>query len=257
MLSEIKALLPAAFEPWEMRIRYLCRPLTRLFFFGRNRYCIVCDSWTRSFLSHGPKSRRNPDIVCPICLSHRRHRLGWRYLNSHTDLLDGKPKKLLHFAPEMAFSVHLKKIPGLDYVSADLASPHAMRKIDITSMDLPDNSFDIVLCSHVLEHVPEDRKAMQEIFRILKPGGWGLIQVPISGETTLEDPTITDPRERERLYYQNDHVRLYGMDLKDRLTQTGFVVEVTYGRELVDPQKCELMGVDAREPLFHVRKPAT
>jgi len=157
----------------------------------------------------------------------------------------------------MAFSVHLKKIPGLDYVSADLASPHAMCKIDITSMDLPDNSFDIVLCSHVLEHVPEDRKAMQEIFRILKPGGWGLIQVPISGETTLEDPTITDPRERERLYWQDDHVRLYGMDLKDRLIQAGFVVEVTFGWELVDPQKCELMGVNAGEPLFHVRKPAT
>jgi SAM-dependent methyltransferase len=157
----------------------------------------------------------------------------------------------------MAFSVHLKKIPGLDYVSADLASPHAMRKIDITSMDLPDNSFDIVLCSHVLEHVPEDRKAMQEIFRILKPGGWGLIQVPISGETTLEDPTITDPRERERLYLQDDHVRLYGMDLKDRLIQTGFVVEVTYGREVVDPHQCELLGVTPSEPLFHVRKPAT
>lgn len=256
-VSRIKALLPAALEPLAIRLWYLCRPILRLIFFGRSRYCCVCDSWSRFFLSHGSPSRRTRDVVCPICLAHRRHRLQWVYLHSCTNLLDGAPKKLLHFAPDIPFLGRFKKIPGLDYISADLASPHAMVKMDITSINRPDASFDIIYCSHVLEHIPNDRKAMSEIFRVLKPGGWALIQVPISETVTLEDPAITDPGERERLFRQSDHLRLYGLDIKDRLAAVGFEVEVVFARQLIEPHNFERMGVDSDEPIFHSRKPAS
>ena len=256
MVSQIKALLPTALEPLAIRMWYLCRPIIRLIFFSRSKYCCVCDSWSRFFLSHGPLSRRRKDVVCPICLSHRRHRLAWIYLNSCTNITDGSPKKLLHFAPETEFSKRFKKIPGIDYLSADLVSPHAMVKMDITDIDWPDSSFDIVYCSHVLEHVPEDRKAMSEMFRVVKPGGWALIQVPVWKDDTIEDPSITDPGERERLFGQSDHVRLYGLDIKNRLAAAGFDVEVVFAHQLIEPQNCERMGINPNEPIFHCRKPA-
>jgi SAM-dependent methyltransferase len=251
-LSQIRKSLPAASEPIAIRMWYLCRPIIRLIFFGRNRYCCVCDSWGRLFLSHGLRK----DIVCPICLAHDRHRLAWIYLNSCTNLTDGSPKKLLHFAPETAFTQRFKKIPEVDYVSADPVSPHAMVKLDITDIHLPDSSFDIIYCSHVLEHVPEDRQAMSEMFRVLKPGGWALIQVPVSKNATLEDPSITDPVERERLFWQSDHVRLYGLDIKDRLAAAGFDVAVVLGHQFIEPQDCTRMGIDPNDPMFHCRKPA-
>src|SRR5262245_6184809 len=221
MVSQIKALLPAALESIAIRLRYRCRPIIRLIFFGRSRYCSVCDSRSRFFLSHGPLSRRRKDIVCPICLSRRRHRLAWIYLNSYTNLTDGSPKKLLHFAPETEFTKRFRKIRGIDYLSADLVSPHAIVKMDITDIDRPDSSFDVIYCSHVLEHVPDDRKAISEMFRVLKPGGWALIQVPMSKKGTIEDPSITDAGERERLFGQSNHVRRYGLDIKDRLAAAG------------------------------------
>jgi SAM-dependent methyltransferase len=200
-------------------------------------------------------------MVCPICLSHARHRFAWIYLNSYTNLKDGSPKRLLHFAPETEFAKQFKEMPSIDYLSADLESPHAIERIDITQINHPDTSFDIVYCSHVLEHVAEDRKAMSEIFRILKPGGWALIQVPISNQSTFEDLSITDPRERARLFGQQDHVRVYGMDIKERLTATGFNVEVVFAQKLIDtktmsPEKFETLGLYPKEPIFHCTKPA-
>jgi SAM-dependent methyltransferase len=130
-----------------------------------------------------------------------------------------------------------------------------MVKLDITDIDLPDSSFDIIYCSHVLEHVADDRKAMSELVRVLKPGGWALIQVPVSKDGTIEDPSITDPDERERLFYQGDHVRLYGLDIADRLAAAGFDVQVVFGHQLIEPHRCERMGINPNEPIFHCRKP--
>lgn len=254
VVSKLKALVPAAAEPTVIKTWYTLRPLVQLLFFGRQRYCCVCDSSSRFFLSQGPASRRRKDIICPVCLSHDRHRLAWLYLSSRTNLTDTTPKKMLHFAPETIFAEKFKRIPGVDYLSADLNSPHAMVKMDITDIQWPDSSFDIIYCSHVLEHVPDDHKAMREIFRTLKPGGWALIQVPISKENTIEDLSITDPAERERLYWQDDHVRLYGLDIKERLARAGFDVEVIFGGQLVESEEMELMRFDPGEPLFYCKK---
>jgi SAM-dependent methyltransferase len=182
--------------------------------------------------------------------------LAWIYLKAYTNLADGAPKRLLHFAPEPALTSSFQQIPGLDYLSADLASPHAMVKADITNMVWPDASFDIIYCSHVLEHVPEDRPAMREMFRVLKPGGWAMLQVPIAKHGTIEDPSITDPAERERLFWWHDYVRLYGLDIKERLAAADFEVEVVFGRHLLALQHCERMGINPDAPIFHCRKAA-
>lgn len=255
MISRIKTLLPSGLEPLALRVWYWCRPALRIVFLGRRRYCSVCESRSRFFLSHGPPSRRVTNVLCPICLSHKRHRFAWIYLNSRTNLGDGTRKKLLHIAPEVEFTRLFKKVPKLDYVSADLGSPHAMVEADITAMHWPDDSFDMVYCSHVLEHVPDDRQAMREMLRVLKPGGVALIQVPVGPQATLEDPTITDPRERERVFWQSDHVRLYGLDIADRLRAAGFEVDVVFARQLLAPDACERMGIDTNEAMFHARKP--
>ena len=130
-----------------------------------------------------------------------------------------------------------------------------MIRMDITAMEAPDASFDAIYCSHVLEHVPEDRKAMREFFRVLKPGGWALIMVPVAAHPTIEDPAVTDPAERERLYWQGDHVRLYGMDIVERLREAGFAVKVAYAGDFLSVGDCERMGLDPGEPIFDARKP--
>lgn len=154
-------------------------------------------------------------------------------------------------------SAALQRVPGIEYLSADLGSPHAMVKMDITATGLADDSFDLIYCSHVLEHVRDDRAAMREMFRVLKRGGRALIMVPIKSGATLEDPALTDPAERERLYLQSDHLRLYGLeDLRERLAAQGFEVQVAFARELVDRAACEQMGLNPDEPIFDARKPA-
>jgi ubiquinone/menaquinone biosynthesis C-methylase UbiE len=118
--------------------------------------------------------------------------------------------------------------PSIDYRSADISSPLAMDKVDIAKFKYEDNSFDVIICCHVLEHVPDDRKAMSELYRVLKPGGWAILQVPISLslEKTYEDPTVATPKERERAFGQCDHFRIYGRDYIDRLESAGFSVDV-------------------------------
>jgi SAM-dependent methyltransferase len=162
----------------------------------------------------------------------------WLYLTQKTNLFDGKQKKMLHVAPEPELSRLIQKAAYIDYLSADLFAPDIMVKVmvkmDITDIQYPDNTFDVIYCSHVLEHVPDDRKAIREFFRVLKDGGWAIVQVPIIADTTFEDLTVINPKERERLFGQFDHVRRYGPDYKDRLTEAGFSVTVDpFVRELI------------------------
>jgi len=143
MVSRIKAWLPSAAEPFAIGVWYFFRPVVRILFFGRARHCPVCRSHCRKFLAHGPPSRRVRDVVCPVCLSHPRHRLAWIFLTTRTNLLDGLAKTVLHFAPEPAFAVVLRRARGIETVSADLDSPHAMVKLDITRIDRPPQPFGI------------------------------------------------------------------------------------------------------------------
>jgi hypothetical protein len=199
--------------------------------FGLARYCPCCKAHLRSFTPFGSLPRA--EAQCPLCGSLERHRLICLYLTRKTDLFDGRPKKMLHVAPEPQLSHLFRKADSTDYLSADLSAPDAMVKMDITDIQYSDNSFDVIYCSHVLEHVSEDRQAMRELYRVLRPGGWAIIQVPILGDLTFEDSTVVSPDERQRLFGQYDHVRQYGLDYKDRLVDAGFFVKADgFVREL-------------------------
>lgn len=154
----------------------------------------------------------------------------------------------MHIAPEPIIETLLKTLPNIDYLSGDLMDSRAMEKMDITDIQHPDDSFDLILCSHVLEHVPDDRKAMSEFKRVLKPGGFAMLLVPITTYQTDEDPTVTDPNERLRRFGQDDHVRRYGLDYVDRLRDTGFNVEVIPPVEQFDYEQLLRMGIPVKAP---------
>jgi SAM-dependent methyltransferase len=184
-----------------------------------------------------------------------RERLLFLYLRDHTDIFS-RPQSVLHVAPERRLSQTLQAQPHLTYLSVDIASPRAMVSMDLTRTDLPDGKFDAILCNHVLEHIGDDRKAMTELFRILKPGGWAIVQVPIELDAgTSEDASITDPAVRTRIYGQFDHVRLYGArDYPDRLASAGFAVEVCdYAAQLGAEARRFALLTD--EKVYVARKP--
>ncbi|WP_286746786.1 class I SAM-dependent methyltransferase [Roseivirga sp. UBA1976] len=196
-----------------------------LFMRGNNVECPICEIKYRKFLPYGRLNPR-PNALCPDSLSLERHRLMWLYLKERTSFFNA-PHKLLHIAPELCFIDRFKSMENLDYTTADLESPLADVKMDVHDIPFEDNTFDVVFCNHVMEHVEDDIKAMSEIYRVLKKGGWAIIQSPqdYSRSTTLEDPNITDPKEREKVYWQADHVRLYGLDYGQRLQKAGFTVK--------------------------------
>lgn len=149
----------------------------------------------------------------------------WLFLQKETEYFS-KPLRVLHIAPELCFIDRMKALPNLDYITGDIESPLATVKMDVHQIPFEDNSFDVVFCNHVLEHVEDDIQACKEINRVLKPQGWGIIQSPVYDlEKTLEDKSITDPAEQERLFGQRDHVRKYGKDYAVRLSQSGLRVE--------------------------------
>jgi SAM-dependent methyltransferase len=194
---------------------------------------------------------------CPYCGSFERERHVYLYLREMTDVFT-RPVRLLHFAPERRLQRVLAIHPSVDYVSADLCSPLADLHIDITDTRLPADSFDVIVCNHVLEHIPDDRKAMRELFRILRPGGWALLQVPIaaSRETTLEDATVSEPADRLRLYGQMDHVRIYGKDYSKRLQEAGFDVRLHSIREKLGDNGVRRFGIIPDEDLYVAGKRA-
>jgi SAM-dependent methyltransferase len=195
-----------------------------------------------------------PQALCPVCGALDRHRLIYLYFIHKTNLFCGDEKTMLHIAPESQLSRVFQDVDYIDYLSADLSSPSAMVKMDITNIDYPDCSFDVIYCSHVLEHVSDDSKAMRELHRVLKADGWAILQVPISGETTFEDPTVTSREMRERLFGQNDHLRQYGRDFADRLGTAGFHVSVDgFVRELSERQIIRL-GLPRDEDIYFCTK---
>ncbi len=187
----------------------------------------------RQFLPYGYGRQRN-NVLSPSTLSLERHRLLWLYLKNETDFFTSA-KKVLHFAPEQAFYKRFRQQKNLDYTTTDLFSPLADVKADICNLPFDDNSYDVILCNHVLEHIPDDTQAMRELYRVLKPGGMGIFQIPqdLAREKTFEDDSITDPKKRAEIFGQYDHVRVYGRDYFAKLRSIGFtVVEESYTQKL-------------------------
>lgn len=224
-------------RPVLIRISYLVRPFLKIYLKGTRYKDPIDGSSFRRFLPYGYGDQRE-NVLSPSTLSLERHRLLWLYLKNETELFK-RDLKLLHFAPEQAFYKRFRKFPNLEYTTTDLNSPLADVKADICDLPFENDSFDFILCNHVLEHIPDDTKAMQELYRVLKPGGTAILQIPqdLKREKTFQDDSITDPRERARIFGQYDHVRVYGRDYFDKLRQIGFKVEeADYTSQLSDSE---------------------
>ena len=218
-------------------ISYYLVPILKIVYSG-NKYIDPIDGRGYSkFLSYGyGKLRKN--ALSPGTLSLERHRLLWLYLNNSTNLLNSK-LKVLHIAPEQIFYRKFKKNIYWDYTTFDLKSPMADIIGDITKLNFKNNTFDLIICNHVLEHIIDDRTAMNEIYRVLKKDGIGILQVPIDKglEKTYEDNTLVSKKQRAEHFGQYDHVRVYGRDYKNRLEDSGFTVNlIDYTNEIKDDE---------------------
>ena len=222
-------------RPWLIIVSYWARPIITFYLKG-NLFTDPIDGKSfRKMLPYGYGKQRE-NALSPSTLSLERHRLMWLFLRDETDFFTSTKKlKTLHIAPEQCFLSIFKKQQNLEYVTSDLESPIADVKADICNLPFEDNSFDVIFCNHVLEHIPDDKKAMQELFRVLKKGGFGIFQVPqdLNMDITFEDNSITDKKERARIFGQYDHVRVYGKDYFDRLREIGFKVnEIDYTKKI-------------------------
>jgi len=221
----MKGILNLFPRPWLITFSIWFRPIIKWYFKG-NRFTDPIDGSSYSrFLSYGYKVSR-PNALCPGTLSLERHRLLWLYIKKKTTFLNDS-LKVLHIAPEQVFFSKFKTFSHWDYTTTDLHSPLADIKADICELPFGDNNFDLILCNHVLEHIPDDRKAMQELFRVLKPKGTLIAQVPLEEmrSETFEDNSITDKAKRTEIFGQYDHVRIYRTDYYDRLNSVGFLAK--------------------------------
>jgi len=221
----------------------------RIVYRGSGRWCPVCEQPARRFAPFG--NPRRAQAMCPHCGALERHRLLALFFEKKTNLYTQPHLRMLHVAPEPCFESRLRARVGAGYLTADLEDPHADVRMDITQIQYPDATFDVIYCSHVLEHVSDDRAALRELHRVLKPGGWALIMVPISAERTFEDPSITDPKERERRFGQDNHVRRYGRDFVGRLQETGFDVRVFGVSDVARGAVADEMGLKGGGEIFY------
>lgn len=221
--------------------------------FDRTVCCPVCGGHFAAFRPFGARVR--PGACCPACNVKERHRHMWLLLQRHTDLFEGRTLKVLHMGPAAQVARRLRQVPHLDYRTGDLDPRRADEVIDITCIQYPDGAFDVILCSHVLEHVKEDRRAICELHRVMAPGGWGAVVVPILSESTYEADESMPPEERLRRLGHRDHVRSYGRDFGSRLEEAGFAVEVHTPHARLSPEELSHYGLAHYDaPIHFVRK---
>lgn len=222
-----KFLLNKLPRPLLIRLSYPFKLVAPLLYKGDKVECPVCERSFSKFLSYGSDVAHRENVLCPYDLTLERHRLMWLYLKDHSNFFTAEKLNVLHIAPEQCFHSRFKKQKNLNYLTGDLVSPIADMHFDLHQIPLEDNRFDVIFCNHVLEHVEDAHQCMSELYRVMKPGGWGIMQVPqdYTRDTTYEDPTITSPEEREKHFWQKDHVRLFGKDYPDWLRKAGFTVE--------------------------------
>ena len=233
MKSLFKLFLNFIPRPLLIRLSYIIRPVLEFVLKGKTYTDPIDNKSFTKFLPYGYGQQRN-NVLSPSTLSLERHRLLWLYLKNETDFFTAE-KSVLHFAPEQCFLKRFRNLKNIDYTTTDLLSPIADVKADICDLPFEDNSYDVILCNHVLEHIPDDTKAMQELYRVMKPGGFGIFQIPqdLNRNVSFEDDSITDKAERAKIFGQYDHVRVYGRDYFDKLRSIGFTVEeVDYTSQL-------------------------
>ena len=226
MIKQVfKTILNVIPRPLLIRASYFVRPVLAFALKGDTFTDPIDGKSFKTFLPYGYGTQRN-NVLSPSTLSLERHRLLWLYLKNETSFFS-KPLKVLHFVPEQAFYKRFRNQNNLSYTTTDLESPLADVKADICNLPFEDNAYDVILCNHVLEHIPNDIKAMQELYRVLKPGGMAVLQIPqdLNREVTFEDDSITDRTERAKIFGQYDHVRVYGRDYFDKLRAIGFKVD--------------------------------
>ena len=250
----IKTLLNIIPRPVLIKISIAARPLIEFYFKGNKFHDPINGKSYRRFLPYGyGKQRKN--ALSPGTLSLERHRQMWLFLKNETDFFI-KSYKVLHIAPEQEFLRRFKKNKNLNYTTADLYSPIVDVKADIRNLPFKDESFDVVICNHVLEHVEDDVKAMSELYRVMKPNGWGIFQVPMKNslEKTYEDFSIQDPKEKQKHFGQYDHVRWYGMDYFERLRSVGFTTEPLFYSKKYSKEEIMKYGLIENEILPVVYK---
>ncbi|MDD7915832.1 class I SAM-dependent methyltransferase [Polaribacter ponticola] len=240
-MSIFKSILNTVPRPWLIKASYLVRPVIAFTLKGHKFTDPIDGKSFRKFLPYGYGKQRE-NALSPSTLSLERHRLMWLFLKDETSFFTSKKElKTLHIAPEQCFLDLFRNQKNLDYTTSDLESPIADVKADICNLPFEDNTFNVVFCNHVLEHITDDTKAMQELFRVMKKGGFGIFQIPqdLSRDVTFEDNTITDKKERAKIFGQYDHVRVYGRDYFNKLRSIGFKVdEIDYTKKIA-PEKLE------------------
>ncbi|CVK16102.1 Methyltransferase domain-containing protein [Apibacter mensalis] len=241
-------------RPILIKFSYIFSPFFSWFYRGDKYLDPIDGKKYRKFLPYGYDKPRD-NALAPGTLSLERHRLMWLYLQNDTNFFSSS-LKVLSIAPEQCFLKRFKRLKNLEYITADLYSPIVDVKADILDLPFKDNEFDVIFCNHVLEHIENDTKAMSELYRIMRPGGWGIFQVPMryGYDKTYEDFSITDKEERKKHFGQYDHVRWYGMDYFERLEKVGFQVEQVKYYKTLSKSEMEKYALSKNEILPVVRK---
>jgi len=243
-------------RPILIRLSYIFKFFAPLLFKGDKVYCNVCNKKFRKFLSYGSKVAHRENVLCPYDLTLERHRLMWYYLQNNTSFFTANKLKVLHIAPEQCFHKKFKQQKNLDYTTGDLESPIVDLHFDLHNIPLDDNSYDVIFCNHVLEHVEDDAKCMSELYRVMKKDGWGIMQVPIDSnrQITYEDASIVSKEDREKHFWQKDHLRLYGLDYPKKLEQSGFNVEIYDFHKHIDTKQENHLRLINDELLYVLHK---
>jgi SAM-dependent methyltransferase len=252
-----KFLLNKLPRPLLIRLSYIFKFFAPILYRGNKVECPVCERSFSKFLSYGSNVAHRENVLCPYDLTLERHRLMWLYLTRKTDFFSAESLKVLHIAPEQCFLTLFKKQKNLDYTTADLVSPIADIHFDLHDIPLEDNQYDVIFCNHVMEHVDDPIRCMSELNRVMKPGGWAIMQVPqdMSRAETYEDKSITSPEEREKHFWQKDHVRLFGKDYPSYLEKAGFKVEEFDLNTEFDATEVVKFRLMKKEILYIARKP--